>query len=87
MATKVRGEVGVERAVDDAPLSAVVIEAIADAASVEPTELDVNLYETVDLDALERLCRGKGEDLVVTFSVDEHRVRVRGDSSVIVEPR
>lgn len=87
MATKARGEVGVERAIGDAPVSTVVIEAIADAASVEPTKLDLTLYEAVDLDALDRLCRGGGEELVVEFSIDDYRVRVRGDRSVIVEAR
>lgn len=87
MATTARGDVAVERAIDGSPVSTVVIEAIADVESVEPTELDVTLYDSIDLDALERLCEGAGEDLVLEFAIEEYRVRVRGSSAVIVEPQ
>lgn len=87
MATTARGGATVERAIDSSSVSTAVIEAIADVESVEPTELDVTLYESVDLDALERLCEGAGEDLVAEFTVEDYRVRVRGSTSVIVEPR
>jgi len=87
MATTARGDVAVERAIDSSSVSTAVIEALADVESVEPTELDMTLYEAVDLDALERLCEGPGEDLVLEFTVEDYRVRVRGSSAVIVEPR
>jgi len=87
MATTARGDVTVERAIDSSSVSTAVIEAIADIESVEPTALDLTLYDAVDLDALERLCEGSDEDLVMEFTVEDYRVRVRGSTSVIVEPR
>ena len=87
MATKARGNVAVERAIDGSSVSTAVIEALADVESVEPTELDVTLYEVIDLDALERLRERTGEDLVLEFTVEDYRVRVRGTNAVIVEPR
>ena len=87
MATNARREIGVEREIENPSVSTAVIEAIADAESVEPTELDLTLYEAVDVDALERLCRDGDESLVLSFEIDDYRIRIRGSNSVVVEPR
>ncbi|SNZ17255.1 hypothetical protein SAMN06269185_2950 [Natronoarchaeum philippinense] len=87
MATNARREIGVEREIENPSVSTAVIEAIADAESVEPTELDLTLYEAVDVDALERLCRDSDRHLVLEFEIGTYRVRVRGSKSVIVEPQ
>lgn len=88
MATKAYGESTTERAVeqaDDAPISTAVVEAIADVEAVESTELEFALYDVVDLDALEDLCASGDEELVLEFTVEDYRVRVRGDRAVFVE--
>ena len=81
MATKAYGETGAERRIRDVPVDTAVVEAIADAKSVDPTELEFRLYEVVDPEALDRLC--SDGDLVVEFSVEDHRVRISGDTVTV----
>lgn len=59
-----------------------VIEAIADARGVEPTELDVPLYWEIDLEALDQLC--DTGDVAVTFTYDGTIVTVDGDDHIEV---
>ena len=85
MATKAYGEAGAEHTICGVPVDTAVVEAIADARSVDPTDLEFRLYEVIDPEALDRLCSGGG-DVVVEFSVEDHRVRISGDT-VTVTPR
>lgn len=62
-----------------------VIEAIADARGVDPTDLDVPLYWEVDLEALDRLCADDASNLAVTFRYDGTTVTVHGDDRIDVE--
>lgn len=65
-----------------------VVEAIATVRGVDPIDLDVNLNDHVDTDALECLYRharrNAGGDLQLQFDVDGLAVCVRGDGRVTV---
>ena len=73
----------------DQPLSAVVVEAVADAADADPVELGTRLYDQIDPDALDNLFadrhngmpRGGGH---VTFSLLDYEVTVYSDGHVVV---
>ncbi len=67
-----------------AQLSTRVIESIADARGVDPTDLDVPLYWEIDLEALDRLCGGDTDDIAVTFTYDGTTVTVHGDGRIEV---
>lgn len=64
-----------------------VVQAIADADGAEPTDLDVTLYDYVEPEAVEALCRHfeavGAADWEVTFRVDGYRVVVREDGVVV----
>lgn len=65
------------------PIEAVV-DAIANASEVEPTEL-APLYDALDPGALDRLFgEPAGDDTVLGFTVDEFNVFVRGDGQIRV---
>lgn len=70
---------------DDRAVSTAVIETLAEAESVPPTDLDVTLYDELDLDALDDLCRNAANDLHLSFSVDGYAIRVHGGRKVVVE--
>lgn len=73
----------------DGSLALAVVDAIAEREGVDPTDLDVPLYDAIDPDALENLfpvdaggrprCRGH-----VTFAYGTHCVRVTSDREVRV---
>lgn len=63
-------------------ISTRVIEAIADARGVDPTDLDVPLYWEIDLEALDQLC--ETGDVTVTFTYDGTTVTVDDDGRVEV---
>jgi hypothetical protein len=65
-------------------ISTRVIESIADARDVDPTDLDVPLYWEIDLEALDRLCESDTAALEVTFTYDGTTVTVRGDGRIEV---
>ncbi|ELZ22314.1 hypothetical protein C475_17418 [Halosimplex carlsbadense 2-9-1] len=68
-------------------LSIAVIEAIAEAKAVEPTEMDATLYDAVDPDALDRLFTDReGEALAgrVVFELGAHEVTVQSNGDVLV---
>ena len=65
-------------------ISTRVIESIADARGVDPTELDVPLYWEIDLEALDKLCASDSDDLAVTFTYDGTTVTVHSDGNVDV---
>lgn len=65
-------------------LTAAIIDAVAAAAGVDPTDHDLGLYEAVDLEALEALFARQSDDCRFEFSVEEYRVVVEGDGHVVV---
>lgn len=91
MAATGRGEYGTDRTTryvrDTGAVSTAVVEAIAELESVPPTEIDVAIYGTVDLDALDDLCADAAEELRITFSVAAFEVSIRGGDTVVVERR
>jgi hypothetical protein len=68
------------------PLSATVIRAVAAAKGVDPTDCDLELYEAVDLEALDTLFEGRSRDgrWRFEFSIADHLVVVEGDGSVTI---
>jgi len=62
-----------------------VTAAIADAEGVEPSELDYQLYDYVDPEALELLASRSEDSWTLTFSVPDHEVTVTDDGRVLVE--
>lgn len=72
-------------------LTVVIIDAIADALDVSPTEVVPRISESVDPDALERILRplpdGTEREGHLTFFLMDYRITVFGDGTVrIVEP-
>ncbi|PSP55970.1 hypothetical protein BRC82_03115 [Halobacteriales archaeon QS_1_67_19] len=73
----------------DEPLSAAVIEAVAEAADRDPAELGTPLYDQIDPDALDNLFsdrhngmpRGSGH---VVFTLLDYEVTVYSDGHVVV---
>jgi len=80
-----------ERMTDDRDqsLTTAVIEAVADAADLEPAELGTPLYDQIDPDALDNLfsdrhngmARGSGH---VVFTLLDYEVTVYSDGYVVV---
>ena len=65
--------------------SIAVVEEIAARRGVEPTDLDVVLYDSVDPEALDRLfLEQQTIDMEATLDVAEYRVTVRSDGSLLV---
>ena len=60
-----------------------VIDAVADANGVDPTELEP-LYDTIDPEALDALFK-PGVDGMITFTYEGHDVVVRGDANPEVD--
>ncbi|NHN49761.1 hypothetical protein G9464_20220 [Halostella sp. JP-L12] len=78
----------VERSAENESLPETVVWAVADAKGVDPMDIDVPLYDSVDPDALERLF---GEDSPqfdarLTFTLADCDVVIRGDRTVVVRP-
>ncbi|NHN60629.1 MULTISPECIES: HalOD1 output domain-containing protein [Halorussus] len=74
----------------DGPLSDAVVEALAAVENVDPDELDLRLYDSVDGDALDRLYEvtaERSERLRVTFSIGDYEVTVRDDGLLEVRAR
>lgn len=70
---------------DDVPVSTAVYEGLAAAEGVDVTDLDVRLYDYVDVDALDALFQGGSHANVdLEFAVGEHVVAVRNDGEVTV---
>ncbi|MFC4449293.1 MULTISPECIES: HalOD1 output domain-containing protein [Halorussus] len=73
----------------DEPLSAAVIDAVAEAADVDPAELGTPLYDQIDPDALDNLFsdrhngmpRGSGH---VVFTLLDYEVTVYSDGHIVV---
>ncbi|WP_436930356.1 HalOD1 output domain-containing protein [Halosimplex halobium] len=68
-------------------LSIAVVEAVAEAKGVAPTEMEETLYDAVDPDALDRLFtdRETGELAGrVVFELDAHEVTVQSNGDILV---
>lgn len=67
-------------------LSGTVIEAVAAAEGVDPTDCDLELYEAVDLEALDMLFERRSRDgrWRFEFSIGDHLVVVEGDGTVTI---
>ncbi|QSG04130.1 HalOD1 output domain-containing protein [Natranaeroarchaeum sulfidigenes] len=72
----------VEQRAETVPASTAVIEAIAELESTQPMTLDVTLYDSVDLDALDALCEGSS-NIGVSFTADGYAVEISGDTVVV----
>lgn len=80
-----------ERAVKgpETQASEAVVDAVATAESVDPLDLSTRLQDVVDGDALDRLTDGSAAspqgDVVVSFEMCDHDVRVHGDGRLYVD--
>jgi len=76
---------------DDGPAPSVaVVEAIAELAGVDPTDLSaegVVLYDYVDPDALDALVAGRDDDIDLSLSVAGYAVSVDAESVVVRRTR
>lgn len=70
----------------EAPVSATVIEAIAAAEDVDPTDSDLELYDTIDLEALDVLFERRSFDdhWHFEFAVRDYVIVIHGDGRVMV---
>jgi hypothetical protein len=78
----------VERSAENESLLETVVWAVAEAKDVDPMDIDVPLYDSIDPDALEQLF---GEDSPqidarLSFTLADCDVVVRGDRTVVVRP-
>ncbi|NHN60789.1 MULTISPECIES: HalOD1 output domain-containing protein [Halorussus] len=73
----------------DASLSETVIDAVAAAEGVDPTDADFELYEAVDLEALDALFERRSRDgrWRFEFTIDGLLVTVDGDGRIAVWER
>lgn len=70
---------------DDRPPSIAIIETISDIERVDPLELDFNLSDVVDPEALDRLFLDRSfGDVEVTLDLKGYAVTVRNDGSLDV---
>lgn len=72
----------------DAELSFVILESVAEAAGVDPSDLDEPMYETVDPEAIGKLFSDVGTPAAtpgqVVFEYCGHSVVVRSDGRISV---
>lgn len=68
----------------DSPASERVVERVAAAEGVAPTELEARLYDAVDADALDALVAGGSAGLAVEFEFRGYAVEVRRESATTV---
>lgn len=85
MDSDVANDASLERQTDGESASRTVLRAVASAKDVVPTDIDRNLYDVVDPDALNRLV-GSGQHLEVRFTFAGCTVEVDGGGTVVVEP-
>ena len=69
----------------DRSIETEVVYAIADAEGVEPEELDIVLYDYVDLEAIADLVDGDTTPWTFSFEILSYVVTVDSDGSVLVE--
>ena len=70
-------------------ISRTIVEAIADAEGVAPTELDTRLYDVIEPEALNELFQQQADgpvtDGTVSFTFHGYKVTVHSDSSVEID--
>lgn len=66
------------------PLSVGVVEAVAEAEGVEPTELGFRLEDHVDTDCLDRLYDNDAR-WTLSFELPDHTVTVSDDGRIVVD--
>lgn len=66
-------------------LTTAVIEAIAEAEEVDPTELDFSLQDHIDTDGLRLLGEHDSSSWTLRFDVGGHHVVVSGDGVIEVD--
>ncbi|WP_226483266.1 HalOD1 output domain-containing protein [Natrinema amylolyticum] len=62
-----------------------VIECLADADGLEPTELDYNLHDYIDPDVLRKLGEMERGTWEITFQVSDHQVTINQDGGIIID--
>ncbi|MFC4550063.1 MULTISPECIES: HalOD1 output domain-containing protein [Halorussus] len=70
-------------------VSVKICEALADVEGVDITELDVNLYEQIDVDAVDALFQNASpdQDWHLELTVEQYTVSVHSDGRIYVSPR
>lgn len=63
-----------------------VVDALAGAEGVDPTDLDLRLGDFVDPEAIDRLAAGSTASWRLEFEVAGHRIDVSHDGTVVADP-
>ncbi|WP_121823374.1 HalOD1 output domain-containing protein [Halostella salina] len=74
----------VERTARDEPITEAIVWAVAEAKDVDPLDIDVPLYDSIDPDALERILDSDSFEGRIGFSVAGCDVVVYDDRRVVV---
>lgn len=64
-----------------------ILRSLADEEGVEPEELDIVLYDHIDLEAVADLMTNGTSDWTLSFEMLSYIVTVDSDGSVLVEPQ
>ena len=62
-----------------------IVNQIAEAEDVEPSELELSLYDHIDIDSVVQLVNAEKGNWKLSFDVQEYTVTVWSDGSVLVE--
>jgi hypothetical protein len=62
-----------------------IVEAIADAKSVDPDELNTPLQASIDTDAIESLAAHDTASWTLSFELPNHNVTVTSDGLILVD--
>lgn len=62
-----------------------VVEAVADAKGVDPSELDISLDDHIEPEAITRLADHDDASWTLSFELPEHNVTVTSDGLVLVD--
>lgn len=62
-----------------------IIQSIADAEDVEPSELDVQLYREISTDALRELVGHESDSWRVKFETVNYNIEVTGNGEILVD--
>lgn len=62
-----------------------IIQSIADAEDVEPSELDVQLYHEISTDALRKLVGHESDSWQVQFETANYIIEVTGNGEILVD--
>ncbi len=66
------------------PITADLVEAVADAENAEPTNLDYKLQEYIPVDAIEQLANHESSSWKLSFELPEQHVTVTSDGLILV---